>query len=119
MLDAQRRFLNEHGAQVGCVHEKKPETERGAVLTLDGVAAISSLADAIVRVVNESQRGGLVVDLRARDIRVRENESLERGQVLVVKGNGEVVSYVCTTGSNRKLAAIIAMPEVPSVYCLS
>jgi len=89
------------------------------VLVVRGLAALSSLADAIVRAVNDSPRGGLVVDVRGVDIKVLENESLERGQVLVVKRNGEVVSYVCQAGSSRDLAAIMAMPEVPSVYGLS
>jgi hypothetical protein len=69
--------------------------------------------------VNDSQRGGLVVDVRGVDIKVLENESLERGQVLVVKRHGEVVSYVCKAGSSQDLAATMAMPGVPSVYCFS
>jgi hypothetical protein len=122
LLAAQRWFLTERGGHVGPVQKKDLETKHPTAPTLlvvTGVVAISSLADAIVRAMAESQRGGLVIDVRSEEVKLLENVSLEQGQLLIVKPHGEVISYTCQPGSTRDLAALIATPWVPSLYCVS
>ncbi|MDF0665394.1 MAG: hypothetical protein P0119_04870 [Nitrospira sp.] len=111
LLNAQRSFLNEQGGQVGPVQEKEPNTKNPAAVLLYvtvGVAALSALADAIVKTLKDTQHGGLIVDMQGPMIKIIENQSLDRGQVLVRKPNGDVESYVQKSGSSSDLSSIIA-----------
>lgn len=111
LLNTQRNFLNEQGGQVGPVEEKELNTKNPAAVLLYvtvGVAALSALADAIVKTLKDTQHGGLIVDMQGPTIKIMENPSLDRGQVLVRKPNGEVESYVQKSGSSSDLSSIIA-----------
>jgi hypothetical protein len=109
-LDVQRSFLNEKGGQVGHVQEKDAGVKNPAAIALFvavGVAAFSTLADSIVRALKDYEHGGLVLDMQGPTTKIVESQSLERGQVLVRKPNGEVVSYTYKSGSSPDLSAII------------
>lgn len=111
LLDAQRNFLNEQKGQVGSVREKDLNTRNPAAILLYvtvGVAAISALADAIVKTLKDTQHGGLIVDMQSPTIKIIENPSLDRGQIIVRKQNGDVESYVHKSGSSTDLSSIIA-----------
>lgn len=111
-LDAQRTFLNERNGQVGALQEKDPDKRNPVAVALYvavGVAAISALAESIVKTLKDYKHGGIIVDMQGPTIKVTEHPSLERGQVIIRKPKtGEVVSYTYKPEASTDLTPIIA-----------
>lgn len=111
-LDAQRTFINGQNGQVAPLQEKEPGKKSPVAVALYvavGVAAISALAESIVKTLKDYKHGGIIVDMQSPTIKIIEHPSLERGQVIIRKPKtGEVVSYTYKPEASSDLRPIIA-----------
>ncbi|ETW94676.1 MAG: hypothetical protein ETSY2_49395 [Candidatus Entotheonella gemina] len=94
LIEAQKVFLESRGAEIGSIEEI--DQSRGVtgviLLTLAATASVCVLADSLVQAVKDFEHSGIVVDLRKLDkITAQEKQSLKRGQVLIIKPDGEVI----------------------------
>ncbi|MGP0592342.1 hypothetical protein ACTRXD_07345 [Nitrospira sp. T9] len=90
-LEEQRTTLEKGGGKVGQVEETHPGVRNPAVvwLVLAGTAAVTVLAETVVKAVKELNQCGVVVDAKGEELNIRRNCDLD-GNILIRRADGTI-----------------------------